>query len=52
LKNNTKSGAVLILHISDTSVHTAEALDLYLTEMAKLTGAKAFRFAALGEVLK
>jgi len=52
LKSNTKSGAVLVMHMSDNSIHTAEALDLYLTEMAKRTGNKAYRFAALGEVLR
>ena len=52
LKGQTRSGAVLIMHISDASVYTVEALDLFLTEMAKRTGDKAFRFAALGEVLK
>ena len=52
LKSNTKSGAVLIMHMSDNSIYTAEALDMYLTEMAKLTGAKAYRFASLAEVLK
>ena len=52
LKNNTKSGAVLIMHMSDNSIHTAKALDLYLTEMAKRTGKQAYRFACLGEALK
>ena len=52
LKNNTKSGAVLIMHMSDNSIHTAQALDLYLTEMAQRTGKQVYRFASLGEVLK
>ena len=52
LKGYTRSGAVLIMHISDASVHTVQAMDMYLSEMAKGTGKKAFRFAALGEVLK
>ncbi len=51
LKRNTKDGAILIMHMSDTSVHTAEALDLYLSEMASRTASSTFRFAGLGEGL-
>jgi peptidoglycan/xylan/chitin deacetylase (PgdA/CDA1 family) len=52
LKSSTKSGAVLVMHMSDSSIYTAEALDLYLTEMANQTGKQAFRFVSLVEVLK
>ena len=52
LKGYTRNGAVLIMHLSDESIFTVEALEMYLSEMVKGTGAKAFRFAALGEVLK
>ncbi len=51
LKANTVNGAVLIMHISDASVHTVSALELYLNEMGKRTPDKSFRFISLGEVL-
>jgi peptidoglycan/xylan/chitin deacetylase (PgdA/CDA1 family) len=52
LKRNTKSGAVMIMHMSDVSVYTADALEIYLQEMAKLPAGKTYRFASLAEVLK
>ena len=34
MKAHTRSGAVIVMHMSDNSVYTAEAVDMYLTEMA------------------
>ena len=34
MKAHTRSGAVIVMHMSDNSVYTADALDMYLTEMA------------------
>jgi peptidoglycan/xylan/chitin deacetylase (PgdA/CDA1 family) len=51
LLRSTKNGAVLVMHMSDNSIYTAEALDLYLGKMAELSGDKAFRFVSLAEVL-
>lgn len=34
MKANTRSGAVIVMHMSDNSVYTAEAVDQYLTDMA------------------
>lgn len=50
LSRRTKSGAVFILHMSDNSIHTAEAIDLYLTEME--AGDELYQFVGLSEVLK
>lgn len=50
LSRRTKSGAVFILHMSDNSIHTAEAIDLYLTEME--AGDEPYQFVGLSEVLK
>ena len=36
IKRNTKSGASVIMHMSDVSVHTPEALEIYFKDMAKL----------------
>lgn len=33
MMDNTSSGAVLVLHMSETAEYTAEAVDLYLTEL-------------------
>ena len=51
LKESTKAGAVLVMHMSDNSIHTAQALDAYLSEMAAPASGKAFRFVSLGEML-
>ncbi len=51
LKRNTKSGAVMVMHMSDNSIHTAEALDIYLSQMETLPADKAYRFVSLAEVL-
>ena len=50
LRRNTKSGSVLIMHMSDVSVHTPQALELYFAEMAK--GKITYRFASLDEALR
>lgn len=34
MKNATRSGAVMVMHMSDNSVYTAEAVDMYLTDLA------------------
>lgn len=47
---NTRSGAILIMHMSDNSIYTAEALDLYLTYMEENN--KPYRFVSLGEVIQ
>lgn len=46
----TRSGAVFILHMSDNSMYTAEAVDLYLTQMESLE--ETYRFVGLSEALK
>ena len=35
LLNNTKSGAVLVMHMSQNSQYTADALDMLLTELER-----------------
>jgi peptidoglycan/xylan/chitin deacetylase (PgdA/CDA1 family) len=52
LKKNTKSGAVFVMHMSDTSLYTAEALDIYLKEMELLDAEERYKFVSLIEVLK
>ncbi len=52
LKKRTKSGAVLIMHMSDNSIYTAEALDIYLSEMELRDADKRYKFAGLDEVLQ
>ena len=52
LQKNTESGAILIMHMSDTSVYTAAALDLYLSEMERKYAEKPSRFVGLGSALK
>lgn len=52
LKKRTRSGAVLIMHMSDNSIYTAEALDIYLSEMELRDADKRYKFAGLDEVLQ
>ena len=52
LQKNTKSGAVLIMHMSDTSIYTAAALDMYLSEMERKYADHPYRFVSLSEVLE
>lgn len=52
LKKSTVSGAVIVMHMSDTSVYTAEALDIYLSEMERVQPDKPFQFRGLSEVLQ
>lgn len=40
LLHNTKNGAVFVMHMSDTSRFTAEAVDLYLTKLESLSGTR------------
>ena len=49
LRRNTRDGAVLILHMSDSCAYTAEALDLYLTYMEKY--APEYRFRRVTDAL-
>lgn len=49
LKAHTRSGAILIMHMSDTSQYTAEALDLYLTDLEN--SGKEYQFCRLNDVL-
>ncbi|MBP3452475.1 MAG: polysaccharide deacetylase family protein [Clostridia bacterium] len=43
----TESGAVLVMHMTDSSIYTADALDAYLESVDN-----AYRFATLSEVLE
>ena len=52
LAKNTKSGAILVMHMSDNSAFTADALDLYLTQMEQKYADKPYRFVGLSEVLQ
>lgn len=52
MKRNTKSGAVFVMHFSDNSVHTAAALDLYLSDMESRSGSQTYQFVSLSEVLR
>lgn len=52
LKRYTKNGAILIMHMSDTSIYTADGLDMYLREMEMRLDDNAYRFLSLSEALK
>lgn len=45
----TRSGAVLVMHMTDSSIYTADALDAYLTQLE--AGEVSYRFATLTEAL-
>jgi len=45
----TQSGAVLVMHMMDSSIYTADALDAYLTQLE--AGETQYRFVSLTEVL-
>lgn len=49
LKNNTRSGAVFIMHMSDNSKYTVEALDRYLTDLEN--SGENYRFCRLSDAL-
>lgn len=49
MERNTRSGAVLVMHMSDNSIYTAQALDGYLTQMEQ--SGKAYRFVTMTEAL-
>lgn len=51
LEKNTKSGAILLMHMSDTSRYTAEALDLYLTVMEAENTDVPYQFVGLNDAL-
>ncbi len=51
LVKNTQSGAVLVLHMLNNSIYTAEALDIYLTEMESAHADAPYRFVGLDRVL-
>lgn len=48
--NNTKSGAVLVMHMSQNSLYTADAVDMLLTEMERRKSP--LKFVSLSEDLK
>jgi hypothetical protein len=50
LINNTKSGAVLVMHMSQNSLYTADAVDMLLTEMERRNSP--LQFVSLSEDLK
>ena len=50
LLNNTKSGAVLVMHMSQNSLYTAEAVDMLLTEMERRNSP--LKFVSLSEDLR
>lgn len=50
LINNTKSGAVLVMHMSQNSLYTADAVDMLLTEMERRNSL--LQFVSLSEDLK
>ncbi len=47
MKEGTCSGAVLVMHMTDSSIYTADALDMYLTEMTD----SGYYFTTITEVL-
>ena len=47
MKTGTRSGAVLVMHMTDSSIYTADALDQYLTEMTD----SGYRFVTITEAL-
>lgn len=49
LKRKTKSGAVFVMHMSDNSVYTADALELYFTQMEQQKAP--FRFCRITDAL-
>ena len=49
IKENIRSGSVLVMHFSDTSQYTAEAVDLALTELEK--SGRNLQFVGLNKVL-
>ncbi|MDD3214060.1 MAG: polysaccharide deacetylase family protein, partial [Eubacteriales bacterium] len=52
MKANTKSGVILVMHMSDNSIYTAQALDIYLSEMENKYAENPLKFVGLSEVLK
>ena len=48
IKENVRSGSVLVMHFSDSSIYTAEALDLALTELEK--SGRNYHFVGLNKV--
>ena len=52
LKKYTESGAILIMHMSDTSIYTAAALDLYLGEMEQKYADKPYQYVGLSAALQ
>ncbi|MBQ7486972.1 MAG: polysaccharide deacetylase family protein, partial [Clostridia bacterium] len=48
IKRNLKSGAVIVMHFSDTAKYTPDALDICLTELE--SEKKPFRFVGLNSV--
>lgn len=51
LRSNIRSGSVVIMHMSDNSLYTAEALDLFFTQNEEKSAESAFTFARLSDYL-
>lgn len=51
LKNNIKDGSVVILHMSDNSIYTADALDMFLTDNEQKSEENRFVFRRLSDYL-
>lgn len=52
LENYIRSGSIIIMHMSDNSIYTAEALDLYLTGLKQQKDRKVpYTFARLSDYL-
>jgi peptidoglycan/xylan/chitin deacetylase (PgdA/CDA1 family) len=51
LKSSIRNGSVVIMHMSDNSVYTAEALDLFLTENAQKAPHEQFVFRRVCDYL-
>lgn len=52
LRRNVRSGSVVIMHFSDNSIHTADALDAYFTLNAAGQNRKTYQFARLTDYLQ
>ena len=52
LQYSIRAGNIIILHMSDNSVYTADALDRCLTEIKKNTKGPPFKFARLSDYLE
>lgn len=51
LKANIKSGSIVVMHMSENGIHTAEALDMFLTYNEQKEENKQFTFARISDYL-